>query len=81
MMAEPRKRVRKARPAENEATTVTSMAATPRAIERSNEPAKSPTICFSNRLPNQCTDTPCIGKVSPPVGPWNDSTRMVSVGP
>ena len=73
--------MRKARPAENEATTVTSMAATPRAIERSKEPEKSPTICFSKRLPNQCTDTPCIGKVSPPVGPWNDSTRMVMVGP
>ena len=57
------------------------MAATPRTIERWSEPAKSPTICFSNRFLNQCTDTPFIGKVSPPDGPWNDSTRMVSVGP
>ena len=75
------KRLRKASPAENEAITVTSMAATPRIIERCSEPAKSPTICFSNRFLNQCTDTPFIGKVSPPDGPWNDSTRMVSVGP
>ncbi len=81
MMPEPRKRERNASPAEKEATTVTSMVATPRIIERCSEPAKSPTICFSNRFLNQCSETPFIGKVSPPDGPWNDRIRMVSVGP
>ena len=57
------------------------MVASPSAIERWNEPEKSPTICFSNRLPNQCSDTPRIGKVRPPYGPWKDSITMVIVGP
>ena len=30
---------------------------------------------------NQWVETPCMGKVSPPDGPWNDSTMMVSMGP
>ena len=25
--------------------------------------------------------TPCIGKTRPPLGPWNESTMMVMVGP
>ncbi len=74
-------RLRNARPAEKDTSTVTTMVARLRIIERWKEPAKSPTICFSNRLPNQCTDTPRIGKVSPPDGPWKDSTTMVMVGP
>ena len=51
-----------------------------RASARS-EPPKSPTACFSNRLPNQCTETPFIGKVRPPFGPWKDRMRMVDSGP
>ena len=29
----------------------------------------------------QWVEKPWTGKVSPPSGPWKDSTRMVSVGP
>ena len=32
-------------------------------------------------LANQCSDTPFIGNVRPPVGPWKDSTRIVIIGP
>ena len=35
----------------------------------------------AQRLRNQCSDTPFIGKVMPPSGPWNDRTTMVIVGP
>ena len=40
--------------------------------ERANAPAKSPVRSCANSAWNQCSDAPRIGKVSPPVGPWND---------
>ena len=41
-------------------------------IERVKEPAMSPTRVCSTRAMNQCSDTPFIGNVMPPFGPWND---------
>ena len=35
----------------------------------------------SHSRENQCVDTPFIGNVRPPAGPWNDSTKMVIIGP
>ena len=50
-----------------------------RALERA---ARSrPPSALAKRLPNQCSETPRIGKVRPPVGPWNDRMVMVMVGP
>ena len=30
---------------------------------------------------NQCSDTPFMGNVRPPVGPWNERTKMTIIGP
>jgi hypothetical protein len=54
---------------------------TPSRRERPNAAQMSTTPRPSQRLPNQWVDTPRMGNVSPPVGPWNDSTRMVTIGP
>ncbi|SMX48524.1 hypothetical protein MAA8898_03976 [Maliponia aquimaris] len=62
---------------ETETTTVVTMTMKP----RTKLPQMSPTARCSNRSWNQCSETPFIAKVSPPRGPWNDSTAMVSVGP
>ena len=32
----------------------------------------SPTRVCENSASNQCSETPFIGKVTPPLGPWND---------
>ena len=35
----------------------------------------------SHSFENQWVETPFIGKVMPPSGPWNDSTKMTIIGP
>ena len=37
--------------------------------------AKSPTICLRNRLANQCSEAPRIGKVRPPPAPGTTGSR------
>ena len=73
--------MRNARPAASENTTVTTITTHARVNERANDASKSPTICCSKSFPNQCTDTPFIGKVRPPSTPWNDSTTIAMMGP
>ncbi len=59
-------------PASSEITTVSAMTMSASMIERVSEPPKSPTACAGTALANQCVETPRIGKVRPPSGPWND---------
>ena len=35
----------------------------------------------ANSFSNQNRDTPFIGNVSPPCGPWNDSAKIAIIGP
>ena len=77
----PRKRLRKARPAKNAMPTVSPITTRPRRSERQSAPQMSTMPRPAQSLPNQCVETPFIGKVRPPCGPWKLSTRMVSVGP
>ena len=53
----------------------------PNTSDRRNEPQMSPTACSWKRSRNQWSEAPCMGKVSPPPGPWNDRMPMVMVGP
>src|SRR3989344_5402186 len=62
----PASRLRNASPASTDNTTVHSITATPR-------PSAS--------LVNQCNDTPRIGNVSPPSGPWKLRMKMTNMGP
>ena len=77
----PGKRRRNAMPAASETTTVVAIT-----ISREQQRSLQRAAEIADRLAleqpaNQCSDTPFIGKVSPPSGPWNDSIMMVSVGP
>src|SRR5471032_3316631 len=78
---EPQNRRRNAIPAASETTTVATITMVASAKDLIRDPPKSPTACDWNNRPNQCTENPFIGNVRPPSGPWNESTRMVSVGP
>jgi hypothetical protein len=62
-------------------TTTVVVTVTAGAKDRMRAPAKFPYACASISRANQCTGTPFIEKVSSPSGPWNDSIRMVRVGP
>ena len=61
--------------------TVAAITISPSISEREKLAPKSPTACFSNRLKNQCTDTPLSGKVRPPIGPWKLRMKMADIGP
>src|SRR5580704_12314803 len=78
---EPAKRRRNAMPAASDTTTVVAITMVANANDRASEPPKSPTAWVSNNRRNQWNENPFIGKVSPPSGPWNDSTAIVKVGP
>src|ERR1700744_4538526 len=69
---DPRKGRRNAMPPASDTTTVATTTVVANAKDRVSDPAKSPTACASTSRPNQCTDSPFIGNVSPPSGPWND---------
>src|SRR5579859_1260266 len=77
----PGNRLRNAIPAATEITTVAAITITPSITDRCSAPPISPTACCSNSRTNQRSETPFIGKVRPPSGPWNDRIMMVSVGP
>ena len=53
----------------------------PKQAERPNADQMSTTPSPLHKLPNQWIEKPRIGNVRPPVGPWNDSTRIVRIGP
>ncbi len=53
----------------------------PSPTERRNAAAMSTTPMPSQSLANQCSETPRIGNVSPPSGPWKLSTKIVIIGP
>ena len=57
------------------------MTARPSRSERPKAAQMSTTPRPPHRLTNQWVDTPCMGNVSPPVGPWKDSTMIVIIGP
>ena len=38
-------------------------------------------VGLGEQISNQCRLRPRIGKLSPPCGPWNDSTKMHIIGP
>ena len=65
----PASRLRNASPASTDSTTVHSITARPRPSERHSAAPMSTTPRPSASLANQCSDTPRIGKVSPPSGP------------
>jgi hypothetical protein len=41
----------------------------------------SPIDCGWNNAANQCSETPFIGKTSPPSGPWKARMPIVAIGP
>ena len=65
----PRNRCWNARPPDTAMATVAAMTITPSNSDRTSAEPMSPTACSWNRRLNQCSDTPRIGKVSPPSGP------------
>ena len=77
----PRKRRRNARPAASEITTVVTITISPSSSERCSAAAEIADRLALEQAANQCSETPFIGKVRPPSGPWNDRIMMVSVGP
>src|SRR3990167_5832705 len=77
----PASRLRNASPASTDNTTVHSITATPRPSERHSAAPMSTTPRPSASLENQCSDTPRMGKVSPPSGPWKLRMKMTNMGP
>ncbi len=61
--------------------TVSDRTMSARAIDRVKPPAKSPVRSCWNNAENHRRETPFIGKVSPPVGPWKDNTKIADMGP
>ena len=59
-------------PAETESTTVSTMTTRPSLSERLKAAPMSTMPVPENTLPNHTSETPFIGKVRPPSGPWND---------
>ena len=64
-----------------EITTVITRTRAASVIDRPNDPTKSPDRCWATRAANQWNDTPFIGKVSPPFGPWKDRMKIADIGP
>ena len=61
--------------------TVSTITTRPSLIERPKALQMSITPTPSNSDSNQKVEKPRIGKVSPPSGPWKDSTRIEIIGP
>ena len=57
------------------------MTTAPSISERVNAAPMSTVPSPSASWRNQCNDQPLIGKVRPPSGPWNESTKMTAIGP
>lgn len=61
-------------PAATDSTTVTIITMMPSSSERRKAAPRSTMPVPWNSFAIQKVDTPFIGKVRPPCGPWNDST-------
>ncbi len=68
-------------PAATESTTVTIITTSPSQMERVKAAPRSTMPVPANSFEKQCSDTPFIGKVSPPSGPWKDRMKMANIGP
>jgi hypothetical protein len=55
-------------------TTVSRLTTRARDSERSKAIGRLAIWPFSKTSRNQVKDVPTIGKVTPPLGPWNDNT-------
>ena len=77
----PGNRLRKASPALSESRTVRIITTKPSSSERVNASWISTMPPPFHSRSNQCSDTPFIGNVSPPVGPWNERMKMTIIGP
>ena len=64
-----------------EITTVSTMTTSARRKERQNAPPISTDPVFDSSTSNQWSETPRIGKTSPPSGPWKESATMATIGP
>ena len=64
-----------------EITTVIASTMIASTIDRLKEPTKSPDRCCTTSALNQWRDTPFIGNVRPPVGPWKDRMKIADMGP
>ena len=73
--------MRNASPASSDSSTVSTITTAPSASERRKAAPMSTTPRPSHSCAYQCSDTPRIGKVSPPSGPWKLSTKIVIIGP
>ena len=62
-------------------TSVAPATATAKPKERSSAPQMSPINCCStNKLSNQCSETPRNGNVNPPRSPWKERMNTEIMG-
>ena len=73
-MPDPGKLRRKPRPADTEKTTVSTLTRAASDIDRSNDTGMFAIWPGLTMFSNQTVEVPTMGKVTPPSGPWNDST-------